>query len=140
MGGAESTYAEFEPNPFIRCDTNIPPGRYKATAYRTDFPDDMIDRDLRRQLGAKGARVLDYPGTIVMSTVGLAFASWILVSAISGSGALGLACAVAAVVGGRLWYRSHTDTDEFKRLTAQNLEMQREYPSIAIRLEMVQRV
>lgn len=134
FGGAESTFSAFEPNPFVREDSDIPPGHYCATAYRTEFPDDLVEEAVKDIIGAKGARALDFPGTIIMSSVGLTLALPILVSAMFGSLALAFGSALAAVVGGVLWYRSYTRTDEFKRLTARSHEVQHEYPSIVIRL------
>lgn len=47
FGGLESAYAEFKPNPSIRADGSIEPGRYGYTAYRTDFPDELITQAIR---------------------------------------------------------------------------------------------
>jgi hypothetical protein len=43
FGGMESVYAEFKPNPNIRADGSIEPGHYAYTAYRTDFPDELVE-------------------------------------------------------------------------------------------------
>jgi hypothetical protein len=47
FGGLESTYAEFEPNSSIRSDGSIEPGRYSYTAYRTEFPDELVMQAIR---------------------------------------------------------------------------------------------
>jgi hypothetical protein len=47
FGGIESAYAEFKPNPYIRSDGLIEPGRYAYTAYRTEFPDELVMQAVR---------------------------------------------------------------------------------------------
>jgi hypothetical protein len=47
FGGIESAYAEFKPNPNIRSDGSIEPGRYAYTAYRTEFPDELVMQAVR---------------------------------------------------------------------------------------------
>lgn len=47
FGGLESAYAEFRPNPNIRADGWIEPGRYVYTAYKTEFPDEMVMQAIR---------------------------------------------------------------------------------------------
>ena len=42
FGGLESVYARFKPNPNIRSDGLIEPGRYAYTAYQTEFPDELV--------------------------------------------------------------------------------------------------
>ena len=135
FGGTESAYDAFETKSLIRSDANIPPGRFKATAFRTDFPDDQVDKDLKRKLGAKGAGMLDFPGTIFMLTAVGTLVLSILGGVISGSRGVAFATGIATIVAGRFWYRSYTGTDEFARLNEMGDEIQREYPSIVIRLE-----
>ena len=47
FGGMESVYAEFKPNPNIRADGLIEPGRFTYTAYHTDFPDELVMQAMR---------------------------------------------------------------------------------------------
>lgn len=47
FGGLESGYAEFPPNPNIRADGLIESGRYLYTAYKTEFPDEMVMQAIR---------------------------------------------------------------------------------------------
>ncbi len=47
FGGLESVYANFKPNPNIRSDGLIEPGRYAYTAYQTDFPDELVMQAIR---------------------------------------------------------------------------------------------
>lgn len=42
FGGLESAYAEFKHNANIRTDGTIEPGRYAYTAYKTEFPDELV--------------------------------------------------------------------------------------------------
>lgn len=47
FGGMESAFAEFKPNANIRSDGLVEPGRYAYTAYRTEFPDELVDEAMR---------------------------------------------------------------------------------------------
>lgn len=47
FGGMESVYAEFKPNPNIRADGLIEPGRYTYTAYNTEFPYELVMQAIR---------------------------------------------------------------------------------------------
>ena len=41
-GGSESMHNAFKPNSNIREDIDVPPGRYQVSAYRTEFPEELI--------------------------------------------------------------------------------------------------
>ncbi|HEY9109393.1 MAG TPA: hypothetical protein VIN58_22155 [Roseateles sp.] len=47
FGGMESAFTSFKPNPNIRTDGVIEPGRYAYTAYRTEFPDELVEQAMR---------------------------------------------------------------------------------------------
>ncbi len=134
FGGAESTYAEFEPNDFIRTDARIASGVYDAVAFRTDHPDELIEDAVEKAIGPDGKRAEDVSTYIIIGTVILAFAAFILGSAIAQTRAVGIVLAVIVVIAGRLWYKSHTRTDQYQKATDQRRDVQLEYPSIVIQL------
>ena len=135
FGGAESAFSDYKPNPNIRSDTRIPPGRYSATAYHTDYPDDLIEDAIESAIGANGVRKLDFAGTIIMIIVGLVLIAPTLMIVLFRSPALAFGSALASVLGGALWHRRYTRTDLYKGLTRRSEDIQQEYPSIVIRLE-----
>jgi len=47
FGGMESAFTGFKPNPNIRTDGLIEPGSYAYTAYRTEFPDELVEQAMR---------------------------------------------------------------------------------------------
>ena len=132
FGGAESAYAEFEANPYIRTDASIPPGKYEALAFHTEYPDDLVEEAVQNVIGPDGKRVEDFTIRIVIGTIGLAFASLILGGLIARP--VGFGAAALAVIGGRLWYKSYTGSDKYKRIDALRLEVENEFPSIVVQL------
>ena len=132
FGGAESTFADFEPNPNIRSDTSIPPGMYDAVVCHTEFPDDLVEDAVEKVIGPAGKRAEGFSTNIIIGTVGLAIASLVLGGFVARSLAFG--GAAAAVIGGILWYKSYTGSDEYKRIGEQRLEAENEFPSIVIQL------
>lgn len=135
FGGAESAFSDYKPNPNIRSDTRIPPGRYSATAFHTDYPDDLIEDAIESAIGANGVRKLDFAGRMIMIIVGLVLIVPTLMIVLFRSPSLAFVSALASVIGGALWYRTYTRTDDYKELTRRSAEIQQEYPSIVIRLE-----
>ena len=134
FGGAESTFAEFNPNDNIRTDTRIAPGVYDAVAFHTDHPDDLVEDAVEKVIGPDGKRAEDVSTYIIIGTVVLAFAFYILGSAIAQTRAVGLVLAAIVVIAGRLWYKSHARSEHYRKADALRREVHLEYPSIVIRL------
>ena len=70
-----------------------------------------------------------------MIIVGLVLIVPTLMIVLFRSPSLDFVSALASVIGGALWYRTYTRTDDYKALTRRSAEIQQEYPSIVIRLE-----
>ena len=134
FGGAESTFAEFEPNKNIRTDARIASGVYDATAFHTDYPDELIEDAVAEAVGPDGKRAEDVATYIIIGTVVLALASLILGSALAQNRIVGVVLAALAVIAGRRWYRSHTRTSQFQKADDLRRDVQLEYPSIVIQL------
>lgn len=134
FGGAESTFADFEPNDNIRTDARIPPGVYDAVAFHTDHSDDLIEGAIEKAIGHDGKRAESTSSNIVIGTVVLAFVSLILGGAIAQSHAVGLVLAAIVVIAGRLWYRSHARAENYKKADVLRRDVHLEYPNIVIRL------
>jgi hypothetical protein len=134
FGGAESMFTKFEPNPNIRSNTAFPPGFYDAVALHTEYPDDLVEDAVKNVIGPDGMRTEDFSFKIIISTVVLTIALFFLASVITESRAFGAALAAVTVIGGRLWYRSYTRSDNYKKIDAQRHEVEYEYPSIVIQL------
>lgn len=134
FGGAESTFADFEPNDNIRTDTLIAPGVYDALAFHTDHPDDLIEDAVEKAIGPDGKRAESISSNIVIGTVVLAFVSLILGGAIAQSRAVGFVLAAIVVIAGRLWYKSHARSQHYRKADALRRRIHLEYPSIVIRL------
>ena len=134
FGGAESTFAEFEPNDNIRTDTRIESGVYDAVAFHTDYPDELIENAVAKAIGPDGKRAEDASTYIIIGTVVLALASLILGSAVAQTPAGGVVLAAIVVIAGRLWYKSHIRTDQYQKADALRRDVHLEYPSIVIRL------
>lgn len=131
FGGAESTFAEFEPNPNIRADSGLAQGVYDAIGYRTDFPDELVAGAVENVIGRDGMRAVNFPGKIILGTVVLTIL--LLIIGFSAN-PIARGGAVAVVIGGVLWFKFYTGSDKFKRLNAQKLEVEYEYPSIVVQL------
>ena len=131
FGGAESTFRDFKPNANIRADGSIEPGTYAAVAYRTEYPDDLIEDAVEAKISRSGASVVEFPGTIVMATVVSTIV--LLIAAIFvGAAAIGMAAVV--VVGGIVWFSSYTHSDKYKSLLGKRREVESEYPSIVVEM------
>ncbi|MEO1204137.1 MAG: hypothetical protein AAFX10_15645 [Pseudomonadota bacterium] len=131
FGGAESAFQEFEPNRHIRADTTIPPGRYDATAYHTDYPDELIEEAVVAVIGRDGMRAIEFPAWIIGPTAILTIVFTVLGLNTNG---LFLAAAAATVLGGYVWLKTFTGSRRYKELNANKLDVERRYPSIVIRL------
>jgi len=134
FGGAESTFQRFKPNANIRADSTIEPGVYDAVAYRTEYPEELIEEAVTAKIGRAGAKAVDFPGSVILVTVVATIAA-LLAGFLIGVTAIGLAAAV--LVGGVLWFRSYTRSDSFKGLMAEKREVEHEYPSVLV--EMIKR-
>lgn len=134
FGGAESTFQQFQPNANIRADSAIEPGVYDAVAYRTEYPDELIEEAVRAKIGRAGTRAVDFPGSIILVTVAATIGA-LLAGFVIGVAAVGLVA--AALVGGVVWFRSYTRSDKFKGFMAEKREVEHEYPSVLV--EMIKR-
>jgi hypothetical protein len=76
FGGLESAYAEFKPNPYIRSDGLIAPGRYAYIAYRTEFPDELVMQATRveRTTGERWLGNAPLIATLALFVMAYAFA------------------------------------------------------------------
>ena len=132
FGGAESTFVEFKPNPYVREDTHIAPGRYDAVAYHTEYPDDLVEDAVQDAIGPDGKRVEDIATYIIIGTVAAAITGLILGSVVARP--VGFGAAAVTVVVGRLSYKSYVGSDTYKKFDALRTKIQRKFPSIAIQL------
>jgi|GEM_PF-3728938 len=57
FGGLESTFRDFPANSAIRANAIIAPGRYHYVAFRTEFPDDLVEQAVRVERNS-GERLL----------------------------------------------------------------------------------
>ena len=135
FGGLESTFSDFAPNPNIRADAKITPGTYRATAYRTEYPEELIEDVIEQAIGAEGAKKLEFPGTIIMITVGLVLVLPLLMVMLFQSLPVAALTAGASIAGGVVSFRKYTGTDEFRTLSKRSEDAQRQYPSIVIELD-----
>ena len=131
FGGAESTFQQFKPKANIRSDGTIEPGVYNAVAYRTEYPDELIEDAVRAKIGLAGARAVEFPGSIILVTV-VATIGALLAEFVIGVTAIGLAA--AALVGGVVWFRSYTRSDKFKSFVAEKREVEYGYPSVLVEM------
>lgn len=131
FGGVESAYADFVPNANIRSDAEIPPGRYRAVAFRTEYPDALIETAIEDAVGPDGERALAVPSKIVLGTIA---ATVLFVVVGVNVNTLGLVGAVISLVAGVTWYRSYTGTAAYRALEEKQRLAQVDYPSIVIRL------
>ncbi len=134
FGGAESACSDFEPNPAIRTDAEIPPGRYRAVAFHTDYPDERLDEHVEARIGKAGADKLRRPGNIfvgaallIVSMIILGFADtpWYF------------AGAAAVTVAAWAWIRSIRGTAEYQELERAKRDVEQRFPSIVITLERI---
>ena len=125
FGGMESLSATFTPDGLIRTDARIPPGKYEATAYLTEYPDELIAAAIEAKIGGKSLRVLALPGCVtpvgvLLAAIALAAEAWYLAAFVA-----------AAFFGLRfLFVRSR----RLKRLRDQKLSVEMEYPSIVVHM------
>lgn len=138
FGGAESAFSDYKPKPNIRSDARVPAGRYTVAACHTEYPDDLIENAIESEIGASGVRKLDFASTIIMTVVGLVLALPMLMIVLFFSPSVAFGSALASILGGVFWYRSYTGTDEYKTLTRQAQDIQRDFPSLVFSLEKVE--
>lgn len=131
FGGMESAYADFVPNANIRSDTEIPPGRYRAVAYRTDYPDDLIETAIEDAVGPDGERAMAVPSKIVLGTIAATVLFVVVGINVSAWGLVGAAIVLTA---GVIWYQTYTGSAEYMELETKQRMAQIDYPSIVIRL------
>lgn len=127
FGGIESAFQHFKPNKFIRSDVIIAPGNHAFKAYRTDIPDEVIDKALQRVPSSSAERWLDRaPLVVTLGTLGL------VVTLVSFKGYL-LAGIVA--ITGHLLYKAAKRIPGQDALSVRREEAQIDFPSIVIEMQ-----
>ena len=125
FGGLESTCTSFKPNRHIRSDGAIDPGEYSYNAFRTDFPDELIEEAVRVER-TSGERWLSR-------------APVILVLAAMATG-VGLAVSQRFLFAGMVWLAGYFGVKWLVRIpTYRALEARRElaqleFPSIVVEM------
>ena len=132
FGGVESACSDCEPNPAIRSDAEIPPGRYRAIAFHTDYPDERLDEQVEARVGRAGADKLKRPGNIFVGAA-LLVVSMIIMGVADTPWYFAGAALVAA--GAWAWVRSISGTAEFRDLERARRDVEQRFPSIVITLE-----
>lgn len=135
FGGVESACSDFEPNPAIRTDAEIPPGRYRAIAFHTDYPDERLDEQVEARIGKTGADKLRRPGNIFIGAA-LLVVSMIVLGFADTPFYFAGAAIVAAVAW--TWIRLLKGTAEFQELERTRRDVEQRFPSIVITLERLE--
>lgn len=125
FGGIESLFAGFEPNRNIRADGTIAPGRYEVTAYRTEYPDEMVEEAVRAQLGKGDAGISRLPGYLIPAGILGA-----IVTGVAASWAYGLAVLIVAFAAVALVFRNQA----FRRVAERRAAIEMAYPSIVVEM------
>lgn len=134
FGGAESASSAFDPNPAIRTDAEIPPGRYRAVAFHTDYPDERLDEQVEARIGKAGADKLKLPGNIFIGAALLSVSMIIMGFADTPWYFAGAAIAAA---GAWAWIRVLTGSAEFQDLERAKRDVEQRFPGIVITLERI---
>ena len=132
FGGVESACRDFEPNPAIRNDADIPPGRYRAVAFHTDYPDERLDEQVEARIGKAGADKLRRPGNIFIGAA-LLVVSMIIMGVADTPWYFAGAAIVAAAAWAAIW--SIRGTVEFRDLEQAKRDVEQRFPSTVITLE-----
>ena len=125
FGGLESIYAEFKPNPNIRADGLIEPGRYVYTAYRTDFPGELVQKaiELAQTTGPWWLGRAPVIATLIQLAMTLAL---VIAGKYLAAGAIFLSARLV-----RKWLQR---LPEYQRLMARIKQAQLVFPSIVVEL------
>jgi len=126
FGGVESAFASYKPNSNIRTDGSFPPGDYDVEAFHTEFPDGLVEKEILERVGKRGMRLLSLPAYLIpmvllLAVGALALKAWLIGVIVVGTAVVGLK---------GFYFRSPT----IKKLREQQLDAQREYPSIVVAL------
>jgi hypothetical protein len=125
FGGLESAFRNFKPNHRIRTDATVTPGTYTYTAYRTEYPDEMVSADPTEGLRTRQRLFLSIPGYIglvVFITIAVSLATEHFLRA-------AILVAVCVIV-----IRTLVGSARYKALTRKFRERALQYPSIVIEL------
>lgn len=131
FGGLESTYSRFEPNKNIREDGKIEQGSYSYSAFHTEFPDELIEEAVHKEIGPGGVRKIDISGKIIL--VGVVAFLALLFFAFKSSYAFFLG-AFAVIPLTILAFKKYTSTESFKKVEKLKSEVEKHFPSIVIQL------
>lgn len=131
FGGVESACAGFEPNPAVRTDAEIPPGRYRAVAFYTNYPDERLEEEIEAKLGKAGAVKVNRPANITIAAA-ILVVSMIILGVADTPWYFAAAAAVAAGAG--FWVRRIKRTGEYRELVAAKRDVERRFPSVVVKL------
>jgi hypothetical protein len=135
FGGLESVTSSFEPNKNIRSDGCINKGVYDYFAYRTEYPDDLIEDEVINIIGKEGYRYLNKVGIVIWLNVIV----FIFLITLTFSKSIFFALpAILVAVWAKTWLKKYTTSSKYLMLENQKLEIERKYPSIIIKLESIQ--
>ncbi|TDF37240.1 hypothetical protein EYS14_13885 [Alteromonadaceae bacterium M269] len=137
FGGLESTYASFKPNKNIREDGQIERGSYFYSAYRTEFPDEAIEEAIQREIGTRGVKMIGIPGKIALAGVLLTLST--LLAAFTSDYTFFLG-AFATITSTMFIYRQYTRTEGFKKIDKLKNDVEKNFPSIIIRLDKKEKI
>ena len=132
FGGLESTYSKFEPNKNIKEDGKIEKGSYLFSAYHTEYPDELIDDAVHREIGPEGVKKLAISGKIVLFSVVI-----FLVLLFFGfkSNNVFFVGAFVVLPLAIITFKKYTGTESLKKIKQQKFEVEKQFPSIVIQLE-----
>jgi len=132
FGGLESTYSNFEPNKNIREDGKIKKGSYLFSAYHTDYPAELIEDAVHKEIGADGVKKFDISGKIIL--VGVIVFLVLIFFGFKSSYAF-FTGAIAVVPLTVFAFKKYTETESFKKIEQKKFEVEKQFPSILIQLE-----
>ena len=125
FGGIESLYSTFKSNANIRADGKVVAGNYDVTAYRTEYPDQLIEDAVKSRIGSSGTRIEKLPGYIIPIA---------LVSTIAAFFASGWLAALCAVLVGVTTLVVYFRTPLVRRISNARRDVEMGYPSIVVHM------
>jgi hypothetical protein len=134
FGGAESATSKFEPNINIRSDAKIEKGEYSTLVYHTDYPDELIEDQIEKEMSKENLKHMNLPGKVIGLSVIIAFI--MIIMAIKVNLYYGLA-AIALVVVVYSWQKKYRNTNKYIELKNIKNEIELKYPSIVAHMETI---
>jgi len=124
-GGLESVYAGFRPNTRIRSEGKISSGTYDVVAYRTEYPEGLVENAMKAKMGSDGYRLHNSPSFLIPASLVAAFIGFVM-----GGWIVGVAVLIGALGALTLLFQ----TAKFKQLETQSRDANSEYPNIVVRM------